>query len=176
MIGHVCLQATSLQELLASRDTSSTAVSEQLTSLQSQLDNTQAELANSQQESSILRSELASSQAQHAQQAERARQEQQAGSQQAKAAEVEVKAMQVRLDQATELAASSGRDLAEARSQVRHHLLLALQTCLTMSTFVTSRHSEACLPFGMICKGRQAYALVISCSMHSMQRCGGCSG
>ena len=112
----------SLQQEVSSHDTHTTAFSSQLATLQSQLDQSQAELADSQQQLSHLNSEMASSQAQHAKQAERARQEQQAVSQQAKAADVQVQALQGRLDQATQLAASSGRDLAAAKVQVRRSL------------------------------------------------------
>ena len=50
---------------------------------------------------------------------EGSRQEMQAAAQQGKAAEVQVKALQARLTQATETTAGIGRQLAEARTQVK---------------------------------------------------------
>ena len=49
---------------------------------------------------------------------ERSRQEMQGAAQQGKAAEVQVKALQARLAQATQVAATIGQDLAQARTQV----------------------------------------------------------
>ena len=50
---------------------------------------------------------------------ERSRQEVQGAAQQGKAAEVQVKALQARLTQATQAAATIGKDLAQSRTQVK---------------------------------------------------------